>query len=484
MNLATTPDRPFGDERFAFGAFAVALAILALPAHSAGTLALIVLGAAVTWFAPAVMIAMVIITVPIQDHLVLPFAGGNLTVTQIALFGLVIGGGLGIWRHLVWLDGIIWWYVAILGSFVLSFVATDEFGTWAGEVYRWGAAALFYLIARSVLRDWATIRIALAGMVVAVCGLSAYGFGQVLASNGPSSFIRGGVLRVYGAFGQPNPLAAYMEFTVPILLALALLGLRRNVRQHIGTALWLGMAVASAMGAAIVALTQSRGGWVGFAAAMIVLFWVFPVRLRLGAVGAGVVLFGLVLLTPPGQSQLERFQTSFSSDEGPLMALIDAASTGRESLWGAAIGMVADEPLTGVGAGEFDFHYRQYTPEWHDRLPLGQAHNGYLHMAAQAGLVGVATFVGWILAMLVSLIGAFRRSTSPVPRGLALGALASVTAFTMHSVVDYLNVLSLGLQLSATVAIGLNLIPQPLTLGEPRSQRLTLTPTPLQTGNA
>jgi O-antigen ligase len=324
---------------------------------------------------------------------------------------------------------------------------------------------------------------ALWSMVVAVSAISAYGFGQVIGQNGPDSFMRGGILRVYGAFGQPNPFAAYMEFTVPLLLALVLIGLRARYRHLIGTALWVGMTIATAVGIAIVMLTQSRGGWLGLGAAMVVLLWVFPLRLRLLAVGAGVVLLGLVLLTPPGQSQKDRFQSSFSTDEPILTALVDTASTGREGLWGAAIGMLEDEPVTGMGAGEFDYHYRQYTTEWYQRVPLGQAHNGYLHMAAQAGIPGVATFIGWLLAMVMSLVATVKQAREPVSRALALGALAVVVAFGVHSVVDYLNVLSLGLQLSAAVAVGLNLVTRRVTVSEPRVRHMT-TSMPLQAGNA
>lgn len=483
MDLTAAPAPSTRDLGIVALALAAALMILALPAQSAGTLALVLLGAVVAWFVPAAMVAVVIVTVPIQDLVVLPFVAGSLTLTQIALFGLALGWGLGFWRRTIWLDGIFWWFVAILGALSFSLIAAAEVGPWAEELYRWAAAALFYLVARSVLRDGTAIRVALWGIVVAVCGASSFGIGQVIASNGPDHMIDGGVLRAFGAFGTPNPFAAYIEFTVPMLLAIVLVGLHARHRATIGRALWAGAAVASTLGGVILTLTQSRGGWVGFAAAMLVLLWILPWRWRAGAVAAGVVLVGLILLTPPGQSQLTRFADSLSSDASPLPMLVDVASTGREAQWGAASAMFVDHPLTGVGAGQYDYHFRDYTPDWYKRLPLGQAHNGYLHMAAQAGIPGVATFLGWIIAMLVSLRGALRCASSPFARGLALGALACVVAFCVHSVVDYLNVLSLGLQLSAVVAIGLNAAPGRSTVDEPRLQQMT-TLTPLQAGHA
>jgi O-antigen ligase len=485
MDLSLTMQQPKGEVQCLSGALALALLILSLPAHDVGTLALLLLGATVAWFAPAVMVATVILTIPIQDVVHLPIFVGQLTITQIALIGLAIGWGVACWRRTIWLDAVLWWFVAILGALLLSLIAVDEIGNWTGEVYRWGAAAAFYLIARSVVTDWPSMRMALWSMVVAVCAISSYGFGQVMAENGPDSFIRGGILRVYGAFGQPNPFAAYMEFIVPLLLAMALIGLRADYRRQLGTALWIGTVIATTLGFAIVMLTQSRGGWLGLGTAMLAVLCVFPVRLRLLAVGAGAVLLGLILLTPPGQSQIDRYQSSFDTDEPFLAALVDIASTGREGLWGAAIGMLADEPVTGMGAGEFDYHYRQYTTDWYQRVPLGQAHNGYLHMAAQAGIPGVATFLGWLLAMVISLMAAVKHASEPVSRALALGALAVVVAFAVHSVVDYLNVLSLGLQLSAVVAIGLNLVTRRVTVPEPQPHDQPMTTSmPLQAGNA
>src|SRR5699024_6321829 len=104
-----------------------------------------------------------------------------------------------------------------------------------------------------------------------------------------------------------------------------------------------------------------------------------------------------------------------------------------------------------------------FTPVWHDRVPRGQAHDGWIQMAAQAGIAGVVAFTGWVIASIVSLVGALRRSTTAITRAMALGALSVMVAFTTHSLVDYLNVLSLGLQISAVTAIGLNLAPEPLT---------------------
>lgn len=447
---------------------ALMLVILGLPPANVWTMSLIALGTVLTWIAPSVMITFVLVTVPVQEAVLLPYFRGDFTLTQIAIFGLVMGWGLSFWRHRIIVDSITLWYVAIGGAFCIALIEMDEVGLWAGEAYRWGIAALFYVICRSALRDWRHVRIVLWGVVGATLATWAFNFGQVVAGNGPDHMFRGGTLRVPGLFGTPNPLAAYIEFTIPILLVLALLGLRRSFRDLIGSALWLGCGATSFLGVLVMALTQSRGGMIGFAAAMVVVFLVLPRRIRISTAIVGILLVVVISLTPTGQSQLQRFGNVFDNTPASTGSPNDF-DTGRGSLWGAAIRMFEDKPWTGVGAGEYDYHYREYTPHWYDRFPKGQAHNGWLQMGAQSGVAGGVAFTGWVVAALVSLVGAARRSIDPLARALAMGALAVLVAFTVHSLVDYLNVLSLGLQLSAITAIGLNLAPAPCRLRSARS---------------
>lgn len=443
--------------------------LVGFPNANVWTMALIALGVLLTIVCPSMMIAVVVATVPMQEAILLPYLRGDLTLTQIAVFGLVIGWTLTFWRHRIWLDAITMWYAAIGAALLISLIAMDETGLWAGEVYRWAVAALFFLICRSVLRDWGSIRIVIWSITLSTLGTWAFSIGQEIANEGPEHMMRDGWLRVSATFGTPNPLAAYVEFTIPLLLVLAVLGVRSSFRRQLGTMLWVVCGLTSLLGVVILALTQSRGGMVGFAMAMIVVLWALPTRLRLGTIIAGTAI-GLVLaLTPAGQSQFDRFSRVFDSSTDIITeksGRIDDRGFGRSSLWIAAIRMFEDQPWTGVGAGEYDYNYREYTPVWYDRFPKGQAHNGWLQMAAQAGIAGVVAFTGWVIASLVSLFGAARRSTAPISRALAIGALAVLLAFTIHSLVDYLNVLSLGLQISVVTAIGINLAPEPLSVYE------------------
>ncbi|HWV34288.1 MAG TPA: hypothetical protein VNZ55_01570, partial [Thermomicrobiales bacterium] len=105
------------------GILVLMLAFLSMPPANIWTMGLIALGVVLAIISPPLMIAVVILTVPVQEAIMLPYVRGDFTLTQIAVFGLVIGWGLTFWRYRIWLDIITLWYAAIGGAFLISLIA-------------------------------------------------------------------------------------------------------------------------------------------------------------------------------------------------------------------------------------------------------------------------------------------------------------------------------------------------------------------------
>lgn len=435
----------------------------------------------ITIIDPTVGLAAVVLSVPVQEALVVPFIRNELTYTQITLFGLVLGWGVTFYRYRIWLDSIVLGFIAVFAAFSISLIEMDSPGLWFGEVYRWAAAAGVYVIARSVILRWEDIRTVLYGVAIGVIATGIDQLQNVIELMNTRGSLPLELYRAMGAFGVPNPLAAYIEFTIPVFLVFALLGFQRRLRERIGIDFWVISILTSGFGVLTLGLTQSRGGMIGMAAALAMVFFILPRRIQLISVLAGVVLVGGFILTPIGQSQLDRFEGVFE-DNGALVRTEHGGTWGRASLWQAGIEMIQDKPFTGIGPGEYDYHYREYVPEWIDRSPRGQAHNGWLQMGAQAGIPGIFAFMVWLIASVVALVGAARRATDEIGHLLAWGALAVMLAFTLHSLVDYLNVLSLSIQLSAVTAIGLALAPDPIRMLQRRSVASTRDEVTLQSG--
>lgn len=458
--LAKLPDR-----LLIFGAFIVTL-LACLGIHWIVTFAALVAIALLATKHPAIAVAAVVGSIPVQSEIMLPFIRGELTVTQLAIFGLIAGWAALLWQRRIWVDSIVVGFLLVLAAYFVSFIAVDDPGLWFQESYRWAIAGVFYVICRSVVIGWHAIRYSLWAMLVGVIGVSFMGLWQLVSESGPTDFVRGGAVRVYGSFGTPNTLAAYMELTIPLILACVPLAWWKNTEGRFTRVEKWALVAAGGIGTLVVGLTQSRGGWIGLALGCAVLWWQFPTRIKLVSFAAAFIVVGGFLLTPPGQSQMDRFldlqPETPSNQTGEFVSSFEQG-VGRSALWSAAIAMIEDNPLTGVGAGEFDENYRQYTVEWFDRFPRGQAHNVWLQMGAQAGIWGIAAYAAWFAASVWSVITARRRANSDFDFWIITGVIGVLVAYTAHSMVDYLNVLSLGLQLSILTAIALNLAPEPLT---------------------
>jgi O-antigen ligase len=428
------------------------LGIFAVLPFPENCLAIVVaFGNLVAWRSPATMLGLLAASVPVQAAGAFHLAGVPFTWTRAALLCFLVGWALTRDRHQIRVDAITWGYLAILLFLGVSILAGPAIAGWVGEIYRWFIAGLVYVVARTILRSRSDVATVIRGIAFGVIGICLVGFYQVITTTGPSSFIVDGVLRAYGTFGEPNPFAAYLELSVLLLIG-AFIGMRRGWAASrrfefalVGTAILFGLAT--------LLLTQSRGGWIGFAAGLLMFGLVLDRRQRWAAFGVGVILASLLLISPVGSKVTDRF-ASISSSVDVQVTSANWANQERRAHWGAAINMMDAHPWTGIGAGAFNDRYREYTPVWRFRIGRGHAHNGFLQLAAEAGIPGLVAFSCWFLAMLLTPWRSLRRMRSDGPTAPFLVAgFATVVAFGMHSLVDYLNVLSLGIELSIVVAV-------------------------------
>ncbi len=167
-------------------------------------------------------------------------------------------------------------------------------------------------------------------------------------------------------------------------------------------------------------LTFSRGGYVGLLAGMIVYAGLsFSAFNHQQKVRVGWVLMALLIgLSVFGQPVLSRFATSFS--------VTDTSSTERLALWREALPTIAEHPILGVGLGNYLSSARPlYTPG----TPF-YAHNLYLDIALEMGLIGLAMFLLLFLSAFMRLIRV-RRSDPWAP-----AILAALTLYLTHSIFE------------------------------------------------
>jgi O-antigen ligase len=130
----------------------------------------------------------------------------------------------------------------------------------------------------------------------------------------------------------------------------------------------------------------------------------------------------------------------------------------RLSHWTAAVEMAKAHPFVGVGAGNYDLNYRDFTQEWRFRIGRGHAHDTYLHFLAQSGVVGLTAYIALLLGVSLILVRTIRILPGGSRLALLIGAAGITAATGAHAVFEYVHVLSLNLQLvviwAMAIAIG------------------------------
>ena len=147
-------------------------------------------------------------------------------------------------------------------------------------------------------------------------------------------------------------------------------------------------------------LTSSRGGFLGLLVASMV--FVYRRRGLTGALGiVAVLLVGLIVVPTDLGSRL---WTVFGDHSGAMPAGLDASNRAHEALFWAALRMIGDNPIFGVGPLNFKALSTLYTG-----LPQGNiAHNSFLEVAAEFGLPVFAVFMMVIFAAFRTLNAATR----------------------------------------------------------------------------
>lgn len=211
--------------------------------------------------------------------------------------------------------------------------------------------------------------------------------------------------------------------------------------------LWFGFIAACALVCSMALLMSwSRGAWLGFAAAMGILVLFLPKRRWIGIfllIIAATAFVASIQLNIMPQTLLSRVG-SLGADlqigdvRGEFVTIENYAVVERLAHWQAGFDMARENLLTGVGFGNYDRAYEEYAVlNW--PIALGHAHNYYINLLAEVGVVGTVAYLLLWAAIFFQVLRILKRSDWP-QRGIALGLLAAWTAITVHHMVDKLYV--------------------------------------------
>jgi O-antigen ligase len=112
------------------------------------------------------------------------------------------------------------------------------------------------------------------------------------------------------------------------------------------------------------------------------------------------------------------------------------APPGRAAIWKQASGIIRDHPTVGTGLGTFVVAFRRYQTTSLDLL-IDHAHNDYLEMTTDTGILGAALLFIPIIGLLFKMILAYVKARNPYRRSVLLACIGGSAALLIHSVTDF-----------------------------------------------
>lgn len=226
---------------------------------------------------------------------------------------------------------------------------------------------------------------------------NSYGGYAVAALNNISGSTSG--YRLGGPVGDPNYYAQMMLVMVPIALD-RLWNERQGVFRFLAG--W-----ALGVCAFAVILTYSRGGFISMV--IVVVAWLTlyhrgQLRYLMAAAAVALLLFSVLpaQFTERIGTLTELLPGTTSKKSGVAQ---DLSLRGRTSEALVALQMFADHPILGVGLGNYPLLYQEYAQRFglEFRSEVRQAHNLYLEVASETGILGFFSFVVLLWGMFSSI---------------------------------------------------------------------------------
>lgn len=346
-------------------------------------------------------------------------------------------------------------FLSLWAVMALSTTNAISLGLSAKEMIKWTEFIVVFLLAKNTLVHRRDVYLLVAVLLGAGFLEAMHGWIQFMFNIGPESFlIAGRFLRAYGSFGQPNPYGGYLGLILPISLALFVGSFDQRPFLSWRKALALGMLFLTILAAMVMSL--SRGAWLGFISAALVIALAKSRKTRIVALIlvftiALVALIGMYDLIPGEiRAPFAAFFTEFSVFD-PREAFVTPENYSiveRMAQWYAAWNMFLDYPLIGLGIGNFKAFYPEYTlPQFW--LAGQHAHNYYLNTLAETGILGLTAYLLFVVSSFLYVIGIIRRlakqgqEASWIDRSVALGVLGVLVALSVHNLFDNLFVHSM-----------------------------------------
>jgi len=307
-------------------------------------------------------------------------------------------------------------YIIFLSYFILYFLVIDNIEN----------EAIFYSFIRLFF---------ITSLLVALYTLfHYYGFISYLKEFGP----------VISTIGQKNWTSNYLALVFPIMLSYLLL--EKSKRKKTFYSIALSIIYAALM------ICQSRGIWISISLTSIFAIYIifkfkFIMIFKENKKWLILLILTFIMITiiystdnPLNKSAItvtERAMSTFDEK--------DPSINTRLLIWGTTFDMIKDRPILGSGIGTFKINYLNYQAEFLQDNPdyikywghAREAHNEYLQMGAELGIIGLGIFLSILFIFYNITIKYLKKGNDNKKKIIVFGLLLGIICFLIHSLFTF-----------------------------------------------
>lgn len=231
---------------------------------------------------------------------------------------------------------------------------------------------------------------------------SIFGFWQIFTETGFKD--EAGFTRIYGSFAHPNAFSYFLVIILTLLIYFFIIAESRKAKRWYLSSILLGIT--------LLVFTYSRGAWLAFLI-ILLLFGLLKYR-KLLFKSLIIVVLSTLLLWGIDNFFQKNYNFSPLLNFAPSRRLIETfslqpytSSFWRIELWQEMIDVFWKRPILGHGLGSFEEEALKQRGFYAGSL---EAHNDFLHLSVELGIIGLVSYILLILIVLKNIIKIYRKT--------------------------------------------------------------------------
>lgn len=247
-------------------------------------------------------------------------------------------------------------------------------------------------------------------------------FGRDFIRNHAYDFVIG-LPRLKAAFPHTNIFAIYLGLLLPVCLCCGIYFFKGKTR--------LFFTIVSILSTFCLIFTFSRGAILGFLVAIIFIAILKKNKALLAAIIVAVIIIPFIL--PSTVKDWVKNRNSIWE------ILLDSNGPERIYIYKTSINMIRRHPFIGVGVNTFCGNYLLYKASQSDgNTGEGSyyAHNNFLHMAAEIGIIGLVFFLWLLFALFRKWYIMYRLMLNGLLKICSLGVISGIISFLINGLTE------------------------------------------------